>query len=542
MLHVLALVALALPQEPDVRKVQELIDRLDADDVAVRAQAEADLLALGEPAVALLEKARKGAGSERRARLDGVLAEITLPRRWVKDLSGEEASAQEAMGRLEQGIRAKSIDRKQAVRILAAALESDTIPESVRTNLYSSVERHRLGELWPVLVRQAAREEDDRNYALTYLTRIQLPAEAADEVLRILPKLRNRDTAMRLLEQALRLKPDKAKVDAAVRRIFEAEPEDRNLYQILNLVSGGRLQLSLETMLIYWKGNKSTRQSYGREALLRTPPDGSVKEIVGWLGSGEAEDLQIAIDYVSRHKVRSAAGPLAEALYRQVSEERRVAGAPGWSGPRLRSPYESAQWRSRIVQALRAVGVEERAREWLASGGGPPRLAVYAAVGELDLRPLAGEVAGGLDDKDPEVRREAARVLGQMRHAESAVRLEGRLKDESPAVRRAALHALVSVRGAAATGSVLEQLRSDHPDLQAAALEVLPLMDLDAVLAELTKESGLDRPMNRYALAVLVVHHGEGMLHRVVARGGARLSAEDLGSMVRLIQAARGQR
>jgi len=109
-------------------------------------------------------------------------------------------------------------------------------------------------------------------------------------------------------------------------------------------------------------------------------------------------------------------------------------------------------------------------------------------------------------------------------------------------VRRAALLSLAQLQGPAATPKVLEQLRSNHADMQAAAMEVLPSMNLDVVLDELTKESNLGSHMTRYALAYLIVQQGDTMLHRVMARVGAKMTSDDLGSMIRLIQSARGYR
>jgi hypothetical protein len=37
-----------------------------------------------------------------------------------------------------------------------------------------------------------------------------------------------------------------------------------------------------------------------------------------------------------------------------------------------------------------------------------------------------------------------------------------------------------------------------------------------------------------------VAYHGDSLLHRVMARAGAKVSADELQSMIRLIQAARG--
>jgi len=45
-----------------------------------------------------------------------------------------------------------------------------------------------------------------------------------------------------------------------------------------------------------------------------------------------------------------------------------------------------------------------------------------------------------------------------------------------------------------------------------------------------------------YALASLVATHVDSLLHRVMARVGSKLSADELQTMVRVIQTARGYR
>ena len=552
MIMKLALAALALlgllrpaaAQEapPDEQKVRELVEKLDANDVSVRAQAEGELSALGEAVVPLLEKARAGASSESRARLEGIIGEVTLARRWLKDLSGDEQASTEAYTKFEQALRAKTLDRKQAVRILTLALGSESVSDNVRHNLYAMAERHKIVEIWPVLVQQVAREDQESNYASSYLQRLRLPPEAGDALLKVLPKMKNRSAAIQMLELVAKLKPDRAKLDTALQAMTE-DGDDGTNYQVLNYITSGRLQPSLKTMIRFWRtGNRSYRQSYNtREAVLRGVPDDSVKELIGWLGSADAEDAALAADYVAKHKVAEAAVPLVEAL-QKIAEER--AGGPGQGAMVFpRGAYVGPQGpvRPKLVGALRALGAEGLVKGWLAAGGPPSRSALVGLIGDLELRPLAGEVLAALEDKDPEVRRAAARVLASLPHADAAARLEARLKDENIPVRRAALLSFAQLRGPAATGTVLEQLRSDHADLQAAAMEVLPSMNVDLVLDELTKEAALGRPMTRYALAYLVVQQGDAMLHRVMARVGPRLSPEDLGTWIRLIQAARGR-
>ena len=64
-------------------------------------------------------------------------------------------------------------------------------------------------------------------------------------------------------------------------------------------------------------------------------------------------------------------------------------------------------------------------------------------------------------------------------------------------------------------------------------------MDLDVVLAHLTVEDRVGRQLTRQALAMLVVRHGQPMLHRVLARTSGKLAPADLEEMIRVIRSLR---
>jgi HEAT repeat protein len=354
----------------------------------------------------------------------------------------------------------------------------------------------------------------------------------------VVPKVKNRSSINTALDLLVRLKPDRAKLDPVIQAMMD-DADDSSVYTITSYLSNGRLQVSLKTALKCWNSkNRNVRQSIGREMVLRIPPDESVKEIIEGLASADWEEVAMSADYVARHRVKQAAAPLVDALQKHAAEER----ARGALARTRIMPYEAAQTRGRLVAAFRALGPEELVKGWLAAGGGPSRLALVGMIGELDLKPLAGELIAALDDKDPQVRQAAARALATIPHPEAGAKLEALLKDESIPVRRAALQSLAQAKGTAATPVALAQLRSEHPDVQAMAVEVLPTMNLDLVLDELTKEAALANAMTRYALAALVAHHGDGVLHRVIARTAGKLSVDDLQAMVRLIQSARGLR
>lgn len=525
----------APPNEIDPKRVKDLVDKLNADDLAERTQAEADLVALGEGVVPLLEKSKPGAPAEARARIDAVIADLTLAQRWVKDLS-EETDPSNAYRRLETAITSKSLDRKQAVKVLGAVLLSDT-NDQLKQYVYALIERHKFRETWPALVQLAARDENEGRNAISYLQRLRPPKEATDEILKLLPKIRNRSNSYQMFELLFALKPEKAKLDAALEAFLDGDTADEMRTHVLSYISQGRLSVSLKMVLKFWKVNRS-QQSYSREAVLRTPPDESVGEIIALFASSETEDLMMAADYVARHRVKAAGAAIAEALQKYAEE--RPPGTPVvyYAG---RPYWQDHQIRGKLIQALRGLGLEDQVRQWLASSGPPSRPAAVALIGELEIRGLAGEVVKLLEDKDPLVRREAARAASGLRLAEAVPKLEARLKDESIPVRRSSLSALAKIRGTAATATVLEQLRADHPDVQAAAVELLPSMDLEAVLNELTKEANLGNSFMRYALAVVISSQGETALHRVMARAGGKLSIDDFQGMVRLIQATRGR-
>lgn len=510
---ILTLALLAF-QDVDEKRVAELLEKLRDDSLEVRDQAEADLMTMGEGIVPILEKAKKTADSETAARIARIVTEVTLARTWSKELVEEEPSA--AYQRLEQAIQRHTLNPKQLSRVFVATLLHEKASDQLRQYLLNLAERHRLSDVWPAIVELIARGEDTQGYCVNFLQRTRLPREAAPALLKLLTKVRNSYQVQQLFEAALRLKPDRGEIDAAVLAVLESAGED---HQILSILRDDRAGLSFPVLLRAWKLGQTAR-AYVGPTILRRKPDGSEKELLAWLGSRENEEILLAADYVGRHRVVTAAQPLFEAL-------------------RAR-PAGDAVVRPRLVAAFRALGAVDVVRGWIKEGA-PSRPAVLSLAAELGLRELAPDLAALLADADPAVRREAARTLGVFRHEESAPKLEALMRDPSVPVRCEALRALGRIRGPAATSLVLEQLLGQEPDLQAAAVELVPAMDPDAALAALTTDANLGRPIVRYALASMIVSGGEAMLHRVMARVAGKVPAEELHSLVKLIQASRAK-
>lgn len=504
--------------KPDDARIKELISQLSAEEPKVRDTATSELMAIGDPVLPFLDKARSGADAETQARIDQVIGHVTLPQKWLKDMMKEEDPSQ-AYNKLDEALRSKTLDKKQAVRIINAVLLSSEADTQLKQYMYSIAERHRIRDLWPTLIEMLTKDENPDENAIYQLQRLRPPKEAASMILKMIPKMRNRSMIYQLLEIVRGMKPDRAELMTAMEALLTAETDDEVKQNVLSYIVQGRLPAPLKPLVACWKRDKELRDNYLREAVLRAPPDESAKEITDLLASPEPDDVTLALDYLSRHRVPSAATALLQALERFGPDEKQV--------------------RPRLIQSLKGLAIQDPLKELLKSSGPPSRPAVLAAIGELQIRSLAPDVAACLEDKDPAVRRQAAAALAGLRYVEAAPALEARLADENHEVRRAALSSLAALRGRAATRTVLQQLFSENPDLQATAVEVLPTMDLDAVLDELTKPEALAKGITRYALANLLVKTDESTMHRVMARIGAKMSMDDLTAMVKLIQSVR---
>jgi len=515
MVHVLMTVVL-LQQAPriDEKKVQELVEKCGSEEIADREAATAELFAMGEAVLPHLEKAMGSARGEIKARLEKVAADLTLPARWAKDLL--EGDWNQAYQKLDQALRTKELDKATAARVISAVILSDSAMPDQRQNVLSLAERYRVRDIWPALLKLIEREDSPYDNYSHYLQRLRPPKEAAATLLKLIPKLENMNANYQLLELARSLKPEPAALEACFTEILEGD--DANLKaNALNMIHQGRVAVSLKTLLKWWRDHPTVRAYPLREAVLKTPPGDGVAEMAEMLKSSQSEDAGLAIEYIGRQKVVTAAAALAGAL-----EER-------------------PEMKPAIFQAFRTLRCEEELRKWISGSPGPGRRPAISLATELGWTAAGPEIARCFADSDAAVRREAAVAAGALRIADAAPKLESLLKDADGGVRRAALVALATLQRKDATRTVLAHLRSDDADLQAAAVEALPLVDAEQALAVLTSDEALGRPITRHALAALIVKGGTPMLHRVMARVGSKVTADDLHAQIRLIQSVSGR-
>jgi len=515
MLH-LVMAAVLLQQAPkiDEKRVQELVEKFGDEAIAEREAAVAELLAMGEAVLPLLDKVKGAATGEAKARIEKVIGELTLPARWAKEVIDGDPS--QGFQRLDQALRNKELDRTQAGRILSAVLLSEASTPEHRNYMIQIAERHRVRDIWPALVQLLGRDDPGNENFVYNLQRLRPPKEAAPALLKLIPKIQNYNISYQLLEIARNLKPERAAMEACIGAILEGDDENmRN--NVLNSLRQGRYPAPLRSLLKCWRSNPSLRPHLIREPILASPPGDAVADVLDLFKSADPDDVQLAIDYVARQKVAAGAGALAK-----LAEE-------------------SPELRPRALLALKTLRCVEEVRKWIAGQGGPGRRAAIALAGELAWAETGPEIARCLDDPDPAVRKDAAVAVGAMKVAEAAPKLEALIKDGDSGVRRAAVLSLAALQGKGATKTVLAQMRSENADVQAAAVEALPLVDAELALAELTTEEALGRPITRYALAFMIVKGGQATLHRVMARIGTKLSVDDLNGLVRLIQTTQGK-
>lgn len=511
MVFLMAAVVLLQQAPPvDEKKVLELVEKFGSDDIAEREAATRDLFAMGEGILPLLEKAVTTARGETKARLEKVVSELTLPVRWAKDLI--EGDWNQNYQKLDQALRTKELDRLQASRVFSIVLLSDAAQPDLKQNILGLAQRYRVRDIWPALLQLIEREDSPYDNYAHYLQQLRPPKEAAPALLKLIPKMANSNYAYTLLELVRSLKPDRAAVERCFTEIIEGD--EANLKgNVMNLIQQGRFSISFRTLLKWWRDQPTMRPYPLRDAILKSPPGDAVDDVVALLKSPLPEDAGLAVDYIGRQRVVGAAAALAAAL------------------------EEKPELRVQVILAFRTLRCDEEVRKWIAGPGGPGRRAAIALAAELGWTAAGPEIARALADDDAAVRREAAAALGSLKIADAAGKLEPLLRDGDGGVRRAALVSLAILRRKDATTTVLAHLRSDDPDLQAAAVESLPFVDAEHALGALTSDEALGRPVTKHALAVLIVKGGTAMLHRVMARVGSKISADELHAEIRLIQA-----
>jgi hypothetical protein len=515
MLNLIMAAVLLLQAPPvDEKKVQELVGRFGSEDIAVRETATTELLAMGEGVLPLLEKFKEGADAETKARLGRIIADLSLPSRWAKEILESESG--QGYQRLEQALRSKELDRKQAARIVTVALLTESATPEQRSYLMNLAQQHRLRDIWPAILQLLTRDDPGNENFVYVLQSLRPPREAAPALLKLIPKVQAYNASYQLLEIARTLKPERAAMEECIGAILDGD--DMNLKShATNMLQQGRYLVSLRALLKWWRGHPEMRPYNLREPVLRAPPGEALADVLELFKSADPEEVNLAIEYVGRQKVVAAAGAL------------------------LKAANESPELRARVLQSFKLLRCEEEVRQWIAGKGGADRRAAIALAAELGWAGAGPEIMKSLDDADPGVRRDAAAAAGSLKVADAAARLHELIKDPDSGVRRAALLSLATIQGKGATKTVLAQLRSDDSDVQAAAVEALPFVDTDRVLAELATDEALGRPITKYALAFMIVRGGPATLHRVMTRLGAKLSADDLHAQIRLIQSVPGR-
>lgn len=514
------------PPKIDEDTVKPLVARLGADDPKDREQATQDLVAMGEAVLPFLERHKGSDDPEVRSRVESIIGKVGLPQQWADDLV---ADLNTAFNRLQKALAQKEIDKEDAARIASAALDHKGATPEVRQYVFNLISNQKLHGAWPGLVKMlAVADENEFQGASNCLMALKVPKEAAAPILAALLKSKTSYSTMQIFAWVCRkLEPKPEEISAFADAFVSSDPPDDMINQFFSHVSQGIVKLPLRTMLRLWKTYARARQNYLREALLKTKPDDAVKDVLALVESSELDEVSLGADYIGRQKVADGAAPLAEALMRFPSQATNQYFDPS---------YGTVNVRTVIVRNLRLLNVERQAKAWFASSGPPSRVALLALTTELNLKSLAPEVAGCLTDASADVRREAARVLETFKHAESAPALEALIGDRDAGVRAAALHALTRVSGKAATATALKHLYGEDPDLAATALDGLPILDFDAVLAELSRPERAGQYLTHYALAQLIARGDATTLHRIVVRFGEKLPIDKIDDMVSLIQ------
>src|SRR5258705_5070517 len=270
MLH-LVMAAILLQQAPkiDEKRVQELVEKFGDEAIAEREAAVAELLAMGETVLPLLDKVKGAATGEAKARIEKVIGELTLPARWAKEIIDGDAS--QGYQRHDQAQRNKELDRAQAGRVLSAVLLAEASTADHRNYVIQIADRHRIRDIWPALVQLLGRDEPGNENFVYNLQRLRPPKEAAPALLKLIPKVQNFNVSYQLLEIARNLKPERAAMEACIGAILEGDDENLRT-NVLSSLRQARYPAPLRSLLKCWRPTPSPPPRLTREPTRATLP------------------------------------------------------------------------------------------------------------------------------------------------------------------------------------------------------------------------------------------------------------------------------
>ena len=102
------------------------------------------------------------------------------------------------------------------------------------------------------------------------------------------------------------------------------------------------------------------------------------------------------------------------------------------------------------------------------------RKAAARALGELRDQRAVAPLLKTLADEDAEVRESAAQALGEIRDTTATSALIQAVKDPNPGVRKSAILALANMRSTDALNAILAAIKDADPSVRKAAVEALP--------------------------------------------------------------------
>jgi HEAT repeat protein len=510
----------SLQEESDLAKrVSLLIHQLGDEQVEVREAAESELATLGQGVIPLLEQALTGEQPvEVRGRISNVLDRLAKLQQWVEELVTSEEGYQ-GRQKLQEAIRSGKFDKSDLGAVYRTALLDDRATPQLRNSLLQGAREFHLGEVWKVIPLLTEKDPVGVEESLSTLHDLPIPPEAVESILRILPKVHDVYKICETLERIRGVDPEQIRETVDV--LLEKFEGTSGASTLLSKIADGRMNASLRTLLILWTAHPRDREYHLRSAFLRAIPDESLPQLLKWLSGEDDMEVELAADYAARHQIREAFLPLVEALENLSSHE--------------------SQLRDKLLRSLQRLHVEEEVKKGLADGKPISQRQALRVVADLEWVGMKQEVLHLLEAEDPEIREQACRTAAVLNLSEAIPRLDRLWSDPAVSVRGAALQALVRMQREKACEFLLRGVLSDEPELQASALEVLHLGKVEPLLNGLLEEKVLPRSSVQYALCLLIVEHGEPLLHRVMARAGGSLSSESMRATIDLIRTARPQ-